>query len=140
MQSSGSFNPKRLRPNQDGAFFMSAASLAAQKKGRRNGRPFPYCPQKRVGCDQAVFLARRRRLNTPAAAAPNSSSIGGAGTSVPPVEVLVLEPPELVDDEVLLKVEPEELVELDEVTLPEVDELVELDEETLPDEDDEVDE
>ncbi len=85
-------------------------------------------------------MAWRRRLNTPAAAAPNNSIIGGAGTSVPPVEVLVLEPPELVDDEVLLEVEPDELVELDEETLPEVEELVELDEETLPDDEEEVDE
>lgn len=94
----------------------------------------PFAPKRLGRCTQAAFLAKRRRLNTPAAAAPNSSSIGGAGTSVPPVEVLVLEPPELVDDEV------EELVELDDDTLPEVDELVELDEETLPDEEDEVDE
>ena len=67
-------------------------------------------------------MAKRRRPATLAAAAPNSSSIGGAGTSVPlEVEVLVevlvsvpLEVEVLVDDE----------VELDEVTLPddEVDE------------------
>ena len=75
------------------------------------------------------MLAWRRRANMPAAAAPNSSSIGGAGTSVPPFDVLVVvvEPlPELLEVEELVE------LELDEVTLPEVDELVELDEETLP--------
>lgn len=84
----------------------------------------PFAPKRPGNWCQAAFLAWRRRLKTPAAAAPNSSIIGGAGTSVPPVEVLVLEPPELVDDEVLVEVE----------------ELVELDEETLPDDELEVDE
>ena len=75
-----------------------------------------------------------------AAAAPNSSSIGGAGTSVP-LEVLVLvlvlelgSPPVLVEVDEL--VEPEELVEPDELTLPEVELLV--DDETLPEVDDEL--
>jgi len=36
---------------------------------------------------QAVLRANRRRPTTVAAAAPNSSNIGGAGTSWPPVEV-----------------------------------------------------
>jgi hypothetical protein len=86
----------------------------------------------------------RRRAKTPAAAAPNSSSIGGAGTSVPPFDVVVVELPELVEVDELLE------VELDELTLPEVDELVddeddtlpevELEEETLPEVLDEVDE
>jgi len=97
----------------------------------------PYCAR-----------ASRRRPTRVAAAAPNRSSIGGAGTSVggppellveevevdPPVEV-ELEVEELVDvdEEVLVEVEEDVLVELEVETLPdEVD--VELDVETLPDE------
>lgn len=108
---------------------------------------------------QAALRARRLRLSTAAAAAPNRSIIGGAGTSWPPFDVLVLvDPPVLVDVE--LEVDEDELVEvddeveLDEVTLPEVEELVEVevdeltlpevededDEVTLPDDEDEVDE
>ncbi len=104
-------------------------------------------PQSKLVWAQAAFLASRRRLSTAAAAAPNRISIGGAGTSWPPFEVLVLvEPPvlvevdeepevdedELVDVDEEVELEPE--VELDEVTLPEVDELVDVedDEETLP--------
>ena len=72
---------------------------------------------------QAVRRASRRRPTSTAAAAPNNSIIGGAGTSVPlevlPVEVL----PELVDVDV--EVDVEELV------LDEVEELVLV--ETLPD-------
>ena len=50
-----------------------------------------------------------------AAAAPNRIIIGGAGTSWPPVEVEVVEPPELlVELEVDDEVEELELVELDE--------------------------
>ena len=88
--------------------------------------------------------ARRVRLSTAAAAAPNRISIGGGGPSWPPFDVLVLvEPPVLVDDELEVDedelVEVEDEVELDEVTLPEVEELVdvELDELTLPEVEDE---
>ncbi len=88
--------------------------------------------------------ARRLRPNAVAAAAPNSSSIGGAGTSWPPVvdEELLVELDEDVEDEVELdeetlpEVDEELLVEVDELTLPEV----EVDEETLPEDDEEVDE
>lgn len=70
-----------------------------------------------------------------AAAAPNSSSIGGAGTSVP-LEVLVLLVEVLVSLPVLVEVDELELVEVEELTLPEVELLV--DEETLPEVDDDV--
>ena len=50
----------------------------------------------------------RRRANRPAAAAPNSKTIGGAGTSVPPV---LLELPPL-EDEDELELDDEELDEL----------------------------
>lgn len=69
----------------------------------------------------------RRRPTTVAAAAPNRISIGGAGTSVPPV-VVDVEPPEDVLEE--LEPEVDELVE-DEVLPPE---LPELDEDELEDE------
>lgn len=90
------------------------AGFAQNTKGP--GFPGPFCLDRQAGAAQAACLrARRRRPISVAAPAPNSSSIGGAGTSVPPVE--------LVDDEVLVEppVEVELLVELD------VDELVELD-------------
>ncbi len=119
----------------------------------------PSLSQRVAGPVQAALRARRLRLSTAAAAAPNRIIIGGAGTSWPPFDVLVLvEPPVLVDDE--LEVDEDELVEvddeveLDEVTLPEVEELVEVevdeltlpeveeedDDVTLPDDEDEVDE
>lgn len=63
----------------------------------------------------------RRRMNTAAAPIPNSTIIGGSGTSVPEV-VLELPELELVEELVELEVELEVLVEVDEL----VDVLVEL--------------
>ena len=48
----------------------------------------------------------RLRANNAAAAAPKSKTMGGAGTGVPPVEVLV-DPPLLVELDVLLLVDEE---------------------------------
>lgn len=87
-----------------------------------------------------AFFAARRRAIRPAAAAPKSITIGGAGTSVPPLELL--EPPDELEDEdedeELLEelLEPEEVLppNEDEVDPPKLDEL--LDEEL----DDELDE
>lgn len=64
------------------------------------------------------FLAARRRAKRPAAAAPKSRTIGGAGTSVPPVDP-PLDPPlddeddELDEDEELLLEEDELAPKLD---------------------------
>ena len=71
--------------------------------------------------------AKRRRATSATAAAPNSRTIGGAGTSVPPV---LLEPPlddELLDDALLDDVEEDELP-----VLPKLDDPPE--DEELPDE------
>jgi len=79
------------------------------------------------------FLAARRRAIRPAAAAPNSRTIGGAGTSVPP-----LEPPDPPEDDELVDVLPPKLEELVEDELdeyPPEDEL--LDDEV--EDDDELD-
>ena len=96
----------------------------------------------RASADQAAFCgATLRRRRSAAAARPNSTIIGGAGTSVPLdelvlVELLVLEEVELdeeVEDDVELLVldvispEVEELVLLLVETSPEVEELVLLD-------------
>lgn len=81
-----------------------------------------------------AFFAARRRAIRPAAAAPNSMTIGGAGTSVPP-----LEPPSPPFDpplELEVDEEDDELVELD------VDDDVLDDVEVLPpklEDDDDVD-
>ena len=79
----------------------------------------------------------------PATAAPNRSSIGGAGTSVPLDVLVVLVLPVLVlpvlvevDELVEPELEVDELDDVDELTLPEVELLVEV--ETLPEVDDEV--
>ena len=90
----------------------------------------------------------RRRLSAATAAAPNSTSIGGAGIGVPLVDPLVLDEELLdeLDEELLLDEDDEEddvevlLVMFPDVevlveTLPEVEELVEV--ETLPEVDDE---
>jgi|JI10StandDraft_1071094.scaffolds.fasta_scaffold568919_2 hypothetical protein len=96
------------------------------KKGRLREPPFqqiqgstPYAAI--VSLD---FLAARRRANRPAAAAPKSRTIGGAGTSVPPVEPPV-DPPldeddELEDEEELLLDEdaPEDVPPNEEDVLP----------------------
>jgi hypothetical protein len=80
--------------------------------------------------------AKRRRATSATAAAPKSRTIGGAGTSVPPV--LVLDPPvellveELVDDELLVEDDVDEL--------PLLPVLPKLDDELLDDELDELDE
>jgi len=104
-----------------------------QKRAAHNGRPFPL----RANLAQACFLDSFRRPAMAAAAAPNRSSIGGAGTSWPPLEPPLV-PPE-VDEDV------EELDELEELVLDDVDEPPvlldpplldeeELDEDELPDE------
>ena len=65
-------------------------------------------------------MAARRRANRPAAAAPNSNTIGGAGTSWPPLELLV-EPPleeELEEDDELLD---EELLDPEDVLPPKLE-------------------
>ncbi|MEJ7926460.1 hypothetical protein WG908_06790 [Sphingobium sp. AN641] len=74
----------------------------------------------RPGKDQAACLAlpNLRRATSAAAAAPNSRTIGGAGTSVPPLEEL---PPELelldeLDEELDVLLEP-----LDDPVLPKLD-------------------
>ena len=93
----------------------------------------------RASADQAAFCgATLRRRRSAAAARPNRTIIGGAGTSVPLdvlvlVELLVLEEVELeeeVEDEVELEDDVELLV-LD-VISPEVEELVLLLVETSP--------
>jgi hypothetical protein len=101
---------------------------------------------------QSAFFASLRRPITAAAAAPNKSSIGGAGTSLPLLDEVVVEPPvdEEVEDEVELEVDElvdedvEELVleevELDVLTLPDDEELVDELVETLPEDDELVDE
>ncbi|WP_261300059.1 hypothetical protein [Sphingomonas alpina] len=90
-----------------------------------------------------VFLAKRRRATSAAAAAPNSRTIGGAGTGdgvppllpvlplllpqcrhQPPFELqppLLLQLPELVDDELLLLVEAEVDADVDADVEAEVD-------------------
>ncbi|WP_200866591.1 hypothetical protein [Sphingobium sp. C100] len=69
--------------------------------------------------------AKRRRAISATAAAPNRRTIGGAGTSVPPV---LLDPPlELLDEELL----EEELLEEEE--LPVLPKLDDPPEEELPD-------
>jgi hypothetical protein len=70
-------------------------------------------------------LRKRLRATSAAAAAPNRSSIGGAGTGVPPVELGGGLP-----EEVELLVEVEVLVELEVEVLPKLDEPPEV--ETLP--------
>ena len=93
----------------------------------------------RVGicCQAALRCASLRRANRAAAPAPNRMSMGGAGTSCPPVlpvlpvvpPVLPVVPPVLPEEDelVLLDTLPDELLETlpDELldTLPEVDEL-----------------
>lgn len=80
------------------------------------------------------FLAARRRAIRPAAAAPKSITIGGAGTSVPPVEPPdpplddELDEDELLDDEELL-VDPDEVPPNDDDVLP-----PELDDDPVDDE------
>ena len=96
-----------------------------------------------------VFLAARRRATRPAAAAPKSNTIGGAGTSVPPVDPPdpPLDEDELEDDDELLLDEDDAPLEPDEVP-PKDDEVLpplppkldeppedELDEDELDDED-----
>ena len=88
-------------------------------------------------------FASRRRATRAAAAAPNSRTIGGAGTGTPPVEVDV-EPPLEVDELLLELLDELELLDVEVELPPKLDELVEelvdtlpLDEEvddTLPDE------
>ena len=84
---------------------------------------------------QAAFRASRRRPNTAAAAAPNSRITGGAGTSWPPLELLVVPPVELepvLEDEELVDElpDPPDDVELVVLTPP-----VELEVEPPEDED-----
>lgn len=104
-------------PNEEGRLPPEPPSCAMSSRPQAAGIP--------------AFL--RRRENTAAAPAPNSSTIDGSGTWVPEVEPVVLEvepvEPVLLDvlDEELVELEVEELVEVD------VDELVELDEEELLD-------
>jgi hypothetical protein len=62
----------------------------------------------------SFFFALRRRAKRPAAAAPKSRTIGGAGTSVPPV---LLELPPL-DDDWSDELELEELLLDDELLEP----------------------
>ena len=66
----------------------------------------------------ALRSAKRRRATSATAAAPNSRTMGGAGTSVPPV--LVELPPELLEE-----LEDELLDDVDELVLPKLDELEE---------------
>lgn len=84
----------------------------------------------------AFRSAKRRRASRATAPAPKSRTIGGAGTSVPPVLVEV--PPEL-DDELLVDEEVEDELEVEEeveeLLLDEVDELLvtlPLEVDTLP--------
>ena len=93
-----------------------AAPLAALPRWSPPGKAYSAGPA-------AFFL--RRRANTASAPMPNSATIGGSGTLVP--ELLLVLP--LVELEVLVdelvELEVEELVEVLEVTLPEVEVLVE---------------
>jgi len=122
-------------------------------KGGLNGPPFllaGWCWTQKapLGCfpsgalfwirvlDQALAVwPLRRRATITAAAPPNSSSIGGAGTSVPPVELVLellppVEPEVLVEVELLPPVEPEVLVEVE--LLPPVEPEVLVEVELLP--------
>ena len=80
------------------------------EKGRPEDRPFPN-PSKTdyAALFAFAFFAARLRAISPAAAAPNSITIGGAGTSVPPVEP----PSPPFDPPLELDEEDDELVELD---------------------------
>lgn len=79
---------------------------------------------------QSTFFASRLRPTMAAAAAPNSSSIGGAGTSCPPLV------PPLVPPDVELEVDELVELEVEELVLDDVDELVEVDDVTLPEDED----
>ena len=112
--------------------------LFRNEKGRPEDRPLFWMQGKAPYAEIASFdfLATRRRANSPAAAAPNSNTMGGAGTSVPPVEPPV-DPP-LDEDE--LEDEDEELLleeEAPEDVPPNEDEVLppKLDEPPLEDED-----
>jgi hypothetical protein len=88
-------------------------------------------PGKAYSAGPAAFFLRRR-ANAASAPIPNSATIGGSGTSVPElVLVLLLVELEVLVDELvdeLVELEVEELVDVLEVMLPEVEVLVE----TLP--------
>lgn len=90
-------------------------------------------------------MPRRRRATRAAAAAPNSRTIGGAGTGVPPVDEDELPPEDELEEEeleldeleLLLDVLPEEPKLLEPPVAPELVELLdeeEEDEEALLDE------
>ena len=69
----------------------------------------------------ALRSAKRRRATSATAPAPNSKTIGGAGTSVPPV---LVDPPELLDEleeELLDDEEVDEELLVDELGVPELD-------------------
>jgi hypothetical protein len=66
---------------------MPFAHRFRNEKGPREDYPFPDLSKSgHAALFAFAFLAARLRAISPAAAAPNSMTIGGAGTSVPPVE------------------------------------------------------
>jgi len=93
-------------------------AAVSQRKRAARGPPFTIADN---GVQAALaafaFLAARRRAIRPAAAAPNSMTIGGAGTSVPP-----LDPPDPPYDDELLLDDP---LEPDDVFPPKLEELPE---------------
>jgi hypothetical protein len=112
---------------------MPSRSRFRNEKGRPEDRPWTGCNAAPPYAAIATFdfLAARRRANRPAAAAPKSNTIGGAGTSVPPVEPPVeppFEPPEddeePDDDEELLLDDDDEPLEPDEVLPPNEDDVL----------------
>ena len=112
-------------------------SLADNGKGGLRGPPFLLVLLAQDQCwraDQPASGFLRRRAIIAATAPPNKASIGGAGTLVPPVEVLLVDPPLVlpplvVDVDPPLVVLPPLVVVLDPPLDPPVDPdvLVELD-------------
>jgi hypothetical protein len=103
--------------------------LPRNEKGRlpRTALSITRCAHPYAAILSLFFLATRRRTKRPATAAPKSNTIGGAGTSVPPVE-----PPEPPLDEEELDEDDEELL-LDEDDAPlEPEEVPPKDDEVLP--------
>ncbi|WP_375394113.1 hypothetical protein [uncultured Sphingomonas sp.] len=96
---------------------MASAARPRNPRGNDKGVPPRHCggtPCRSAETDQAVTVpgfANRRRMTSAAAAAPNSRTIGGAGTGagLPPLEPEL--PPDEEEDELLLEELLEELLD-----------------------------